>query len=179
MRAARRRCAARASPPLLAAKRLAPEHDYAERARRSALPPGAATRRGMQRCCIGWSRAVLPAAWTRGASIARCAHCLGCACLHAGTAGCCCCAASASATDAAARRYWRRSCSPRRCSRICCSCTSFARPRHVLGGQVGARCVTPPLTLHLHHQGPPVTFFGFCFLLVFVFATIPAGIYGA
>ena len=28
-------------------------------------------------------------------------------------------------------------------------------------------------------QGPPLTFFGFAFLLVFVFATIPAGIYGA
>ena len=28
-------------------------------------------------------------------------------------------------------------------------------------------------------KGPPLTFFGFSFLLVFVFATIPAGIYGA
>jgi hypothetical protein len=28
-------------------------------------------------------------------------------------------------------------------------------------------------------QAPPLTSFGFAFLLVFVFATIPAGIYGA
>lgn len=35
------------------------------------------------------------------------------------------------------------------------------------------------MTSRSARQGPPLTFFGFAFLLVFVFATIPAGIYGA
>ncbi|KAK9829166.1 hypothetical protein WJX72_004276 [[Myrmecia] bisecta] len=82
-------------------------------------------------------------------------------------------------------KSWSLSCLSRVGRRLCCQAsifdTAWSVDSQALASNLFATSIFPyaGFLYHLHRskQAPPLTLFGFYFLLVFVFGTIPAGIY--